>query len=997
MPDVTINGITVTFPFEPYTVQEAYMSKVIECLQNKKHGVLESPTGTGKTLCLLCSSLSWLLVKKAQLQIQAVAGVLEQPDFGGQFFSKLRDGLENEAGSSDSQQNTNFGWVMPKIVYASRTHSQLSQAMQELKRTSYKHVKVAVLGSRDQLCIHPEVSREQNSSNKIHMCQAKVRARTCHYYNNVELRIQRKDEPVFKQEICDIEDLVKAGQKLKCCPYFLSKELKQSADITFMPYNYLLDPKTRKSQGIDLQGNIVLLDEAHNVEKTCEEAASLQISSTDVALCIAEITHVMEDVAKDMNDQVEFAFEGTGNVQKDFTPEDLCILKAMFLELEKAIDEIKLKNTEGGETLPGGFIFELLEKASLIHGKEQLVIDKLEKIIMYLSTTSTSPFTRKGNALQKFSDLLRTVFSSGGNNLRHRERVKQCYKVYVQREEPKKTGRSDAWESKKMPSKTDGKIISYWCFSPGFGMQQLVEQGIHSVILTSGTLSPLKPFISELGIPIDVQLENPHIVGGKQVIAGVLSEGPDGFQLNSSFNTRNDPKYISSLGRTIYNFSCLVPHGLLVFFPSYPVMKKCRDDWQSIGLWSKIADRKPIYVEPQSKDGFTNIMNEFYEKIRDPSCKGAIFLAVCRGKVSEGLDFANANGRAVIITGLPYPPLKDPRVMLKQRYLDENRVKQKEGLSGQQWYQLEASRAVNQAIGRIIRHRNDYGAILLCDCRFGSTQFKSQLSAWLRPHIKHFNNFGVITKDLRMFFRYAEQTLPKSEMRPLREISEFSLPAVPAKFDTVPTKILQTSSLNVSTTLRENNDSFNVNMYKETQMETSRDNDTSTKIEFSNGLGSKPMKSPINFANCKLKDDWDRCELTKDTNEPNPKRRKRIIMPTELYSNTSGPSTSNHSTEKSNPVEKKPEIGDKKELGKTYLRKVKRTLSQEKYKEFAAMIQNYTKNGDVDELLRCLEVLFPPSGKLQHLFVGFRSFLKKDHLSSFDIHVSLFPDVDSNV
>lgn len=78
---------------------------------------------------------------------------------------------------------------MPKIIYASRTHSQLSQAMQELKRTSYKHVKVAVLGSRDQLCIHPEVSKEQNSFNKIQMCQAKVKARTCFYYNNVEARL----------------------------------------------------------------------------------------------------------------------------------------------------------------------------------------------------------------------------------------------------------------------------------------------------------------------------------------------------------------------------------------------------------------------------------------------------------------------------------------------------------------------------------------------------------------------------------------------------------------------------------------------------------------------------------------------------------------------------------------------------------------------------------------------------------------------------------------
>ncbi len=32
-------------------------------------------------------------------------------------------------------------------------------------------------------------------------------------------------------------------------------------------------------------------------------------------------------------------------------------------------------------------------------------------------------------------------------------------------------------------------------------------------------------------------------------------------------------------------------------------------------------------------------------------------------QVSEGLDFANENGRAVIITGLPYPPRMDPKVV----------------------------------------------------------------------------------------------------------------------------------------------------------------------------------------------------------------------------------------------------------------------------------------------------------------------------------------------
>jgi regulator of telomere elongation helicase 1 len=127
-----------------------------------------------------------LLTKKAQLQAQAITGAIEKKDFGGRFFKHLTNGLEKAAGMPDNVQN--FGWAMPKIIYASRTHSQLSQAMHELKRTSYKHVATAVLGSRDQLCIHPEISKETSTFNKIHMCHSKIKSRTCFYYNNVETR-----------------------------------------------------------------------------------------------------------------------------------------------------------------------------------------------------------------------------------------------------------------------------------------------------------------------------------------------------------------------------------------------------------------------------------------------------------------------------------------------------------------------------------------------------------------------------------------------------------------------------------------------------------------------------------------------------------------------------------------------------------------------------------------------------------------------------------------
>ena len=44
--------------------------------------------------------------------------------------------------------------------------------------------------------------------------------------------------------------------------------------------------------------------------------------------------------------------------------------------------------------------------------------------------------------------------------------------------------------------------------------------------------------------------------------------------------------------------------------------------------------------------------------------------------------------------------------------------------------QAAACRALNQAIGRCIRHKHDYGGIILLDQRFGDTRNQRNLSCW---------------------------------------------------------------------------------------------------------------------------------------------------------------------------------------------------------------------------------------------------------------------------
>lgn len=68
-------------------------------------------------------------------------------------------------------------------------------------------------------------------------------------------------------EPLDIEDLVTLGRSSGPCPYLLSKEMGSTAEIVFMPYNYLINAKNRMGLGkICWENSVLIFDEAHNLE-----------------------------------------------------------------------------------------------------------------------------------------------------------------------------------------------------------------------------------------------------------------------------------------------------------------------------------------------------------------------------------------------------------------------------------------------------------------------------------------------------------------------------------------------------------------------------------------------------------------------------------------------------------------------------------------------------------------------------------------------------------
>mmetsp|Transcript_3070 Transcript_3070/g.5947 ORF Transcript_3070/g.5947 Transcript_3070/m.5947 type:complete len:1151 (-) Transcript_3070:11-3463(-) len=261
----TVRGIEVLFPFAagPLQPQRQVMERVLEALTGGRHAVLESPTGTGKTAAVLCAALAW-----------------------------------------QRKQREKVGEA-PQIIFASRTHAQLRQAVAELRRLPYRPT-AAVVGSRESgLCIHAEVSAVAMTGGQLSVRQACRQARrngSCVYHAG--LQAESLPEAAVTQLRCgepwDIEDAAAFGSESCACPYYLAHALSRHAELIFTPYSYVLDPSIRRAAGasaMELSGRVVVIDEAHNVESVCREAGSVEFSLDQMRGVLAALKRSLGEAA----------------------------------------------------------------------------------------------------------------------------------------------------------------------------------------------------------------------------------------------------------------------------------------------------------------------------------------------------------------------------------------------------------------------------------------------------------------------------------------------------------------------------------------------------------------------------------------------------------------------------------------------------------------------------------------------------------------------------
>lgn len=192
-------------------------------------------------------------------------------------------------------------------------------------------------------------------------------------------------------------------------------------------------------------------------------------------------------------------------------------------------------------------------------------------------------------------------------------------------------------------------------------------------------------------------------------------------------------------------------------------------------MFSRIEKHKSIVYETNQKKDNNNtddVLLDYTKKIQSGS--GALLLSVVGGRLSEGINFSDKLGRGVLIIGLPFPNIHSAVWQAKIGHIEkqtyakrisetsptqrqvEIEAKAAAKAAGRDFFENSCMRAVNQCIGRAIRHKNDYAAIIMIDRRYETTRIQGKLPAWIRQSLVPSSNVkssSSIQDELTTFFR----------------------------------------------------------------------------------------------------------------------------------------------------------------------------------------------------------------------------------------------------
>ena len=533
------------------------------------------------------------------------------------------------------------------IFFLTSRNTQHLIAIDTLKEIKNKHkldfVVVDLIGKKG-MCAQSGIQLLTSGEFSEYCKDLREKSR-CTFFNN--LKFQNKMSPEAQHVLTKlkeksplhVEEITEMCIGSDLCPYEMACHMGKKAQVIVADYNYMINDHIRATLlskiNKDLSDCIIIFDEGHNLPGRAREFMTSQTNTMLLDYAARETTNIGQSEIADDLTAIKRLLEEMAKEKLSFSTPEVLITKKEFF---KKIEEIG-----NYEELTGNFTF----------AAEKILEEKKKSF-----TQSVYRFmTNWLGPDEGFVRILSKEFAKNG-------KVRIC--------------------------------LSHKCLDPSLVMKDLI-QGSHSLILMSGTLTPLDMYADLLGLSYKtktLEFDNPFPSSNRLNI--IIPE-------TSTKYTARSPKMYELIATKCANISNTVPGNIVIFFPSY----RLRD---SIYEYLRDKSEKTIFLEEAgcSKEERSGLLERF-KRFKD---EGALLLGVAGGSFSEGIDLPGDLLQGVIVVGLP---LAQPNLETKEliNYYDKRFAK-----GWDYGYVFPAIIKILQSAGRCIRSKEDRGIVAFLDERY---------------------------------------------------------------------------------------------------------------------------------------------------------------------------------------------------------------------------------------------------------------------------------------
>lgn len=709
-----------------YASQLNIIKKIRKSIENNGRCAIDSPTGTGKTRALLFSLAPH--IDNTYKEIDQIANFLKD-------FEKEK--ICNESSEVDLNIFEDYR-EESKIYYVSRTHSQLNQVVEELEGLNIK-TNCVVLGSRKVYCmlfdgnieeLNDNCTKEncslKNKSNNLSevkqlFLQEKIRKKVLKEEMDEDFEIKDTKKFIFSsKKLSELstdnlslkkinlgqndddspnteENRKEALKNIKFCPYYFSNKFSIQSDIVMLTYKNILSKSLREKNNIVLRNSIVIFDEAHNLYDLVTSSNTIDISFYTLKKLFKVINLYSSEAKKEIIAETAIVLSRI----VDFFGNFLC---------KKNKNKINCKYHKTSNILVESSISvsEFLLKSDLFN------INTLNLLQSISENNFFHKLGIKNLEYFPFMEFLRLLTESDKNG-----------RIYVSYSS--KCDCEDKNGNYKCPITV--KNIKLTPLDPSIYLSDF--QSCKSMILIGGTMQPIdliKNLIKNLDFfAVETQIKNFKCYN-------ITKYG----DISLEFKHSTKMSMIQHYTKIIKKIAETTKGGTVVFVSSKENMRLFQNVFNTNNCFYDDFEGYKNYLDDHfenSEDFLCDLSSEEIEnnniskkgKLADINPNPVLF-SVLNGKLSEGINFSDDLCRSLIIVGIPFPSTS-LEIIERNEFISE-KLKNNYSL-------LNAFNSVNQAIGRALRHKDDWANIYLLDKRY--QQHKELIIPWVKEKMVSLN------------------------------------------------------------------------------------------------------------------------------------------------------------------------------------------------------------------------------------------------------------------